>query len=265
MNATTTLPVFFLAHGNPMNALSLNAFSQDWLNLHKGTPKPKAIVVFSAHWHVPGTRVLSVTQPQTIHDFGGFPQELFDQQYPCPGAPELAINIAGTLMQAGFRAQTDNSWGLDHGTWSLLKHLYPLADIPVLQISLDSSNNDLMHHYRIGQALQEYREQGVLFIGSGNIVHNIRKWLMGRPGDPIDWAVDFDKNIATAIAQRDLDTLANYQRLPYASTAVPTVEHYLPLLYIMGLSRKTDTLAFSEFGFTDLSTASSRSVKFYCE
>jgi 4,5-DOPA dioxygenase extradiol len=185
------------------------------------------------------------------------------QQYPSPGAPELAVNIAGTLQQSGFRAQLDNSWGLDHGTWSILKHLYPQADIPVLQISLDNSNHDLMHHYRIGQALQEYREQGVLFIGSGNIVHNIRQWLMAKPGDSIDWAVEFDKHIATAIEKRDLPTLANYRHLPFANIAVPTIEHYLPLLYIMGLSDDNDTLTFSDFGFADLSTACSRSLKFF--
>lgn len=260
---TGNMPIFFLAHGNPMNALEHNHFTRDWLNLHQGTPTPRAIVVFSAHWHVPGTRVLKVENPKTIHDFGGFPHELYMQQYPCPGAPELAVNIASTLMQSGFQAQLDNSWGLDHGTWSILKHVYPNADIPVIQISLDNSKHDLMHHYRIGQALQEYRGQGVLFIGSGNIVHNIRKWFMAQPGDPIDWAVEFDKHIATAIEQRDLPTLAHYQHLPFANIAVPTVEHYLPLLYIMGLSDESDTLAFSDFGFADLSTACSRSLKFF--
>ncbi len=257
------MPAFFLAHGNPMNALENNPFSQDWLNIHKGTTTPTAIVVFSAHWHVPGTRVLHIDNPKTIHDFGGFPHELYMQQYPCTGAPELAVNIAGTLQQSGFRAQLDNTWGLDHGTWSILKHLYPKANIPVLQISLDNSNHDLMHHYRIGQALQEYREQGVLFIGSGNIVHNIHKWFMSKPGDPIDWAVEFDQHIATAIEKRDISTLANYRHLPFANTAVPTVEHYLPLLYIMGLSTESDSLTFSDFGFVDLSTACSRSLKFF--
>lgn len=259
----TTMPAFFLAHGNPMSAIENNHFTRDWINIHDSTPTPSAIVVFSAHWHVPGTRILDVSHPQTIHDFGGFPRELYEQQYPCPGAPELARNMAGTLMQQGLSARTDSQWGLDHGTWCLLKHLYPAADIPVLQISLDSSNHDLLHHYRIGQALQEYRDHGVLFIGSGNIVHNLRRWFSYQPGDDISWAVEFDAAIGEAIRRRDIDTLAHYQRLPHAREAVPTVEHYLPLLYVMGLARDSDQLAFSDFGFSDLSTASSRSVKFY--
>lgn len=258
---TQRQPVFFLAHGSPINALEDNYFVADWHHLHKGTPTPDAIVVFSAHWHVPGTRITGNKKPPTIHDFGGFPPALYQQQYPCPGSPALADNIAGTLMQQGFSASVDNSWGLDHGSWSLLTHLYPEADIPVLQISLDADQHDLMHHYRLGQALREYRDQGVLFIGSGNIVHNIRKWMTAGADDPIDWAVDFDQAIASAIEKRDISTLAHYHTLPYASEAVPTVEHYLPLLYVMGLSDESDSLHFSDFGFADLSTACSRSLR----
>jgi 4,5-DOPA dioxygenase extradiol len=257
----SSMPVFFLAHGSPMNAIENNYFTQDWLALHKGSPIPKAIVVFSAHWHVAGTRVLHCEHPKTIHDFGGFSQVLFDQQYPCPGASDLAVNIAGTLMQAGFRAHLDSNWGLDHGTWSILKHLYPQAQIPVLQISLDNTQHDLLHHYRLAQSLKEYRDQGVLFIGSGNIVHNIRKWMQAKPSDSIAWAVEFDKAIANAIENNDILTLANYHQLPFANDAVPTVEHYLPLLYVMGLRDESDTLTFSDFGFADLSTACSRSLK----
>lgn len=259
---TERMPVFFLAHGSPMNALEDNYFVADWHKLHQGTPRPSAIVVFSAHWHVPGTHITGHQKPPTIHDFGGFPPALYQQQYPCPGSPQLADNIAGTLMQNGLRARVDESWGLDHGSWTLLQHLYPNADIPVLQISLDASEHDLMQHYRIGQALREYRDQGVLFIGSGNIVHNIRKWMTASPSDPIDWAVEFDAAIAGAIEQGDIETLANYQQLPFASEAVPTVEHYLPLLYVMGLADENDRLAFSDFGFHDLSTACSRSLCF---
>lgn len=256
------MPVFFLAHGSPMTAIEDNIFSQDWQRIHAGTPTPSAIVVFSAHWHVPGTRITGNDSPPTIHDFGGFPAELFAQQYPAPGSPQLAGQLAATLAEHGFHAEIDSRWGLDHGCWSLLKHLYPAADIPVLQISLDYSQADLLYHYRIGQALQSWRDQGVLFICSGNIVHNIRKWFGSHPDDPIDWAVDFDKAVATAIEQHDIDTLANYLALPYAKTAVPTVEHYLPLMYVMGLADTQDSLQFSDFGIRNLSTACSRSVRF---
>ncbi|HEY9033212.1 MAG TPA: 4,5-DOPA dioxygenase extradiol [Pseudomonadales bacterium] len=259
---STRMPVFFLAHGSPINALEDNYFVADWHRLHQGTPAPAAIVVFSAHWETAGTRISSNDVPPTIHDFGGFPPALYQQHYPCPGSPQLATTIAGTLMQYGFQAALDNSWGLDHGSWVILKHLYPDADIPVLQISLDRNQPDLLQHYRIGQALREYRDQGVLFIGSGNIVHNIRKWMTARPGDAIDWAVDFDRAIASAIEQHDINTLASYHTLPFAREAVPTVEHYLPLLYVMGLADNQDRLAFSDFGFHDLSTACSRSLRF---
>jgi len=256
------MPVFFLAHGSPMNALEDNYFVADWHKLHQNTPTPSAIVVFSAHWHVAGTRITASQNPPTIHDFGGFPPALFAQQYPCPGSPCLAAELANSLKTQGINAQLDEQWGLDHGTWVILKHLYPATNIPVLQISLDATQHDLHAHHAIGQALKAYREQGVLFIGSGNIVHNIPKWFQSRPGDPIDWAVDFDQAIATAIEQRDIQQLANYQNLAHAQDAVPTVEHYLPLLYVMGLSDKSDTLQFSDFGFKDLSTACSRSLRF---
>lgn len=256
-----TMPVFFLAHGSPMNALEQNYFTNDWLQLHEGCPTPKAIVIFSAHWHVPGTRILSSEQPKTIHDFGGFPPALYQQQYPCPGNPTLAKALKDSLSEAGFEASLDDNWGLDHGSWVILKHIYPEADIPVLQISLDVNRHDLTQHYAMAQALQTYRDQGVLFIGSGNIVHNIGKWMMSSPNDPIDWARDFDAVIADAIAARDIETLCQYSTLPYARDAVPTVEHYLPLIYCMGLTQADEALRFSDFGFEDLSTACSRSAR----
>lgn len=256
------MPVFFLAHGSTMNAIEDNYFVDDWLAIHNGTPQPKNIVVFSAHWETHGTRVTANQQPPTIHDFGGFPPALFAQQYPAKGNPELAAQLVQTLTTHGFNAALDERWGLDHGTWSLLKRLYPNADVPVLQISLDASQSDLQHHYHVAQALKPFREQGVLFIGSGNIVHNIAKWFRSRPSDSIAWAVEFDQAIAKAIVARDIETLVNYQNLPYANEAVPTVEHYLPLIYCMGLADESDTVRFSEFPFHDLSTACSRSVRF---
>lgn len=256
-----TQPVFFLAHGSPMNALENNYFTRDWQQLQQNCPVPAAIVVFSAHWHVPGTRITASPRPETIHDFSGFPPALYQQQYPAPGDPALATAIATHLQQQGFPCTLDTHWGLDHGSWVMLKRLYPAADIPVLQISMDSQQHDLHWHYQLAQTLSPLRDQGILFIGSGNIVHNIRKWMLSAADDPIDWARDFDREVANAIVERDLQTLFNYQTLPYANEAVPTVEHYLPLIYCMGLSNSGDHLQFSDFGFEDLSTACSRSVR----
>ena len=155
------MPTFFLAHGSPMSAIENNYFVEDWHSIHKDTPTPSAIVVISAHWHVPGIRITANEFPKTIHDFGGFPQALFDKQYPAPGSPKLAEALAATLNAQGFKAKTDLSWGLDHGTWALLVHLYPKADIPVLQISMDLQEDDLTYHSGIGEALKALREQGV--------------------------------------------------------------------------------------------------------
>ena len=265
------LPVYFLAHGSPMNALEDNYFTKDWHNITadlKKHPKPKAIVVLSAHWHVAGTFISSNKKPPTIHDFGAFPQSLFDCQYPCDGSPELATTIKKQLQKAGFAANTTDQWGLDHGTWVLLKHLYPKAEIPVLQLSLDNRTNDGQHHYLVAHALKPLREQGVLFIGSGNIVHNITKWMSMRPGDDIAWAVEFDKAICNALNTNDFNAIANYQTLNYAQEAVPTIEHFLPLIYCLGLigdkafQFHNTQIKFSDFGFEDLSTACSRSIAF---
>ncbi len=274
-NAMQTMPVFFLAHGSPMNALDSNHFTQDWHNITaslKKFPKPKAIVCLSAHWHVPGTWVTANTKPPTIHDFGGFPQALFDCQYPCPGNPELADEICQLLnldlIQSHDHAQTTEQWGLDHGTWVILKHLHPDASIPVLQISLDNRTNDCSYHYQLAQKLKPLREQGVLFIGSGNIVHNIPKWMTMKPGEPTDWAVKFDAAIRDAIDQNHFETVRDYLSLDYAAEAVPTIEHFLPLVYCLGLagdenfSWQESQVQHSDFGFEDLSTACSRSIAF---
>jgi len=264
-------PVYFLAHGSPMNALETNYFTQDWLNLSQSAPcpeTPEAIVIFSAHWHVPGTWISSNQKPATIHDFGGFPQALFDCQYPCDGAPELAESLSQVMKAKGFSCGLSEQWGLDHGSWVLLKHLYPEADIPVLQISLDNQQNDLYYHYDLAQCLKSFREKNILFIGSGNVVHNIAKWMQMRPGDATDWAVDFDAAINQAIENNQFDRIANYQQLPFAQEAVPTIEHFLPLIYCLGLSGSRDyqlsakDIITSSFGFHDLSTACSRSYAF---
>lgn len=250
-----TLPSLFLAHGNPMNALAPNVFSNDWQTLLADT-RPEAVLVISAHWCTRGTFITSNARPPTIHDFGGFPQALFDMQYPCPGEPELASAIARSLP---VPVQLSEDWGLDHGAWSVLVHLFPQADIPVLQLSLALDQPE-QYHFGLGQALRPWREQGVLVIGSGNIVHNLRKWLREPEGDPA-WAIEFDTYIANAIARRDWQSIIRYQDGPYARDAVPTVEHYLPLLYAAGAA-DNEPVTMSSFKPTTLELASMRSIRF---
>ena len=265
------LPTYFLAHGSPTNALEENYFTQDWLNLTtelNNHPIPEAIVIFSAHWHTPNTLITANHHPPTIHDFGGFSNALYNCQYPCPGNPELAKAIKTLLNTNHINCELSEAWGLDHGSWVLLKHLYPEANVPVLQISLDNSHNDLHQHYNIAQQLKPLREQGILFIGSGNIVHNISKWMSMRQDSPINWAVEFDKSIHDAISNNLFEHISDYQQLPFASEAVPTVEHFLPLIYCLGLHgdqhHQWDTkgITHSDFGFNNLSTACSRSIAF---
>lgn len=262
MNKSNKMPAIFLAHGAPSNALEQNMFTEDWLTLCQGIAKPKAIILFSAHWHVPGTIIQCQSTQETIHDFAGFSAELFQCQYPAKGSPELAQKISQTLHEHSIHNQCKNDWGLDHGSWAILKHLYPEADVPCLQISMDITEADLAKHFKIGQALQSFREQGVLFIGSGNIVHNIPKWMMIRPTDPIDWTVEFDQAVWQAVKTRDWQSLFNYQTMPYANDAVPTVEHYLPLIYIAGLSYQNDAITSSIFAEQSLASACSRSIRF---
>lgn len=250
------LPSLFLAHGNPMNALAPNAFSHDWQTLLAGA-RPQAILVVSAHWCTRGTFITGNAQPSTIHDFGGFPQALFDMQYPCPGDPRLAADITASLP---VPAAVSNDWGLDHGAWSLLVHLFPKADIPVLQLSL-ALDRPLEYHFQLGQALRPWRERGVLLIGSGNIVHNIRKWMHEPQGDPA-WAIEFDTHIASAIQRRDWTSVIHFDSGPHARDAVPTVEHYLPLLYAAGAAHDDEPVTMSSFKPTTLEFASMRSVRF---
>lgn len=256
------MPAVFLAHGAPSNALEKNMFTEDWLTLCQGILKPSAIVLFSAHWHVPGTIIQSQIKQKTIHDFAVFSPELFQCQYPAQGAPELAQKISEQLTKHNIHNQCKNDWGLDHGSWAILKHLYPDADIPCLQISMDITELDLAKHFAIGRSLQSFRKQGILFIGSGNIVHNIPKWMTIRSNDPIDWAVDFDQSVWQATKARDWKSLFKYHDMPYANDAVPTVEHYLPLIYIAGLSHDNDAIACSQFAEQSLASACSRSIRF---
>ena len=248
------MPALFIAHGTPINALEDNQFTNSWKQLNHSTAKPKAILCVSAHWLTNGSYVTSHKRPPTIHDFGGFPQALFDCQYDCSGSPELANQLTQLLG-----AKCCNQWGLDHGSWSVLKHLYPNADIPVVQLSIDS-NKSPQQHYQFAKRLQALRKEGVLIIGSGNIVHNISKW-MNEPNGPIDWAREFNQFVCAALARNDHQAVIDYQQHRYAKDAVPTLEHFAPLLYIMALQQSDEGIIFSAFAEQNLETCAMTSLK----
>lgn len=235
---TPLMPALFIGHGSPMNAIEENEFSASWKALGKKLPLPKAIVCVSAHWETQGTRVTSNPLPETIHDFGGFPQALFDARYPAPGDPQLAALIAQDLHDEGVK--TDLSWGLDHGTWSVLLPMYPKANIPVLQISLDVRKSPAQH-FALAKKLEWLRTKGVMVIGSGNIVHNLGMIDFRKPNSAYDWATAFNAEIKVAITMRNTELLCNYRKLgTSASNAVPTAEHYLPMLYIAAMAKENE-------------------------
>jgi 4,5-DOPA dioxygenase extradiol len=246
------MPVVFFGHGSPMNTLDRNPYTEAWRKLGAAMPAPKAIVCVSAHWYTEGTAVTAMSRPRTIHDFYGFPQALFDVRYPAPGAPELAERVRALL--APLEVALDESWGLDHGTWSVLKHAYPNADVPVIQLSIDGTQPP-QFHYDAGRRLAALRDEGVLVVGSGNVVHNLR--LMKRDGgEAFDWAVRFNERVRAALASRDHRTLIDFGGLGEdARLSVPTPEHYLPLLYIAALQRDDEVMSFPVDGY-DLGSVS---------
>ncbi len=227
------LPAVFLGHGNPMNALLENAYTRAWRELAARLPRPSAILAVSAHWYGPGVGVTAMTAPRTIHDFGGFPRELYRVQYPAPGDPGLARRVQQLL--APIPVALDESWGLDHGAWAVLCHLYPGADVPVVQLSIDETQPGGFHH-EIGKRLAPLREEGVLLVGSGNIVHNLHAYAWGgHPTDPYDWAVRFEERARGMIAAGQHGPLVDYESLGAdAMLAIPTPDHFLPLLYVLG-------------------------------
>ena len=240
--ASERMPALFIGHGNPMNAIEKNKFSDSWEQMGKDLPHPKAIVCVSAHWETRGTKVTAMEHPKTIHDFGGFPQALFDVEYPAPGDPALALEIGNMVHRAGV--QQDLEWGLDHGAWSVLKPMFPLADIPVIQISLDIHKTP-EQHLEFAKELAALRNRGVLVLGSGNIVHNLGRVDWHNPDGGYDWAIEFNEQVKKTILDRDFKKLANYRALsPSAQLAVPSTEHYLPLLYATALATDKDTLEF---------------------
>ena len=229
------MPAIFFGHGNPMNAIEQNAYTEAWARIGTTIPKPKAIVMVSAHWYLPATLVTAMEKPRTIHDFGGFPRALYEVSYPAPGDPVLARRL-----QSLAGAALDDRWGLDHGTWSVLKHAFPDADVPVVQLAIDATQ-PASTHYALGAHLAPLRDEGVLIIGSGNVVHNLRTIGWGG-GEPYDWAVRFNAYVRDAIAARQYDRLIEYEKAgPDARLAVPTPEHYLPLLYVLGAQRDDET------------------------
>ncbi len=237
---TAKMPVIFVGHGSPMNALEDNEFSSKWAKLGLELPRPLAILCISAHWQTDGTRVTAMPKPKTIHDFSGFPPELNQKHYPADGSPEWAKITREAIHST--RVEPDLNWGLDHGTWSVLCRMYPAADIPVFQLSLNRALSP-QRHYEVGRELAALREKGLLIVGSGNMVHNLG--LMEWTDKPFDWAVEFDAKVKGLIDHRDHEALIDYERLgPGAKLAIPTNEHYLPMLYTLGLQGKDEALTF---------------------
>lgn len=227
------MPAAFLGHGSPTNALERNRYTEAWRQFGEGVPRPRAILVVSAHWYVNATVVTAMAQPSTIHDFYGFPQPLFEVQYPAPGDPALAEEIADVVKPTHVGLDRD-SWGLDHGTWSVLVHAFPNADIPVLQLSIHALK-DFDYHFELGMRLAPLRERGVLIIGSGNIVHNLRVLDFSRPDFAFDWARRFDDAAHAVLTSSPHEVLALRSHADYTLSA-PTPEHFIPLLYVAGLA-----------------------------
>jgi 4,5-DOPA dioxygenase extradiol len=226
------MPVAFLGHGSPMNALEHNRFTEAWQAFGVAVPRPRAILVVSAHWYVRGTAVTAVAQPQTIHDFHGFPRALFEVQYPAPGDPALAEEIAELVKPT--RVELDGGWGIDHGAWSVLVHAFPAADVPVVQLSIDATR-EFDYHVDLGAKLAPLRERGVLILGSGNVVHNLRAIDWSIPDAGFDWAQRFDDSARELLGERPGDAAALREHPDYALSA-PTPEHFIPVLYVAGLA-----------------------------
>jgi len=242
-NLTSRFPVIFIGHGNPMNVIMDNSFTRSLSGLGKSfKEKPNAILVVSAHWLTNGTHVMVSAKPKTIHDFGGFPEELYQIQYPAPGYPELAKELKHFV--SATQLIDDEQWGLDHGAWTVLKHMFPEATIPVFQLSIDASKSPDFH-FKLATELTVIREKGVLIIGSGNIVHNLYKMDFDLEAKPFDWAIDFDEIVKMKLLKREFEDLINYDTLGQAAKlSIPTNDHYLPMLYTLGLSEKKEELKF---------------------
>jgi 4,5-DOPA dioxygenase extradiol len=237
------MPTIFIGHGNPMNAISKNAYTDGWASIGRSIPQPKAVLAISAHWYIPGCAVTVNLAPRTIHDFGGFPKELYGVEYPAPGSPDLARRVKDLL--APVSVNLDESWGIDHGTWSVLTHIFPNADIPVVQLSIDKRQPPIFH-YELGKQLRLLREEGILIIGSGNLVHNLHSYAWGEKGvQAFDWAARFEMQVSKLLLKGDDAPIIAYEGLGRdAMLSVPTPDHYLPLLYVLGLRRENEQIGF---------------------
>ena len=257
---SSRLPTIFFGHGNPLNAIQRNAYTKGWSAIGESIEKPKAVLCVSAHWYIPDTAVTAMPQPRTIHDFGGFPRELYEVQYLAAGSAALAHRVEQLLTP--IPVGMDQGWGLDHGTWSVLSHVFPQADVPVVQLSIDETQPPEFH-YQLGQRLAPLRDEGVLVIGSGNLVHNLHTYAWGRhDAEPFDWAVRFETRARELIMSGDFVSLVDYESLGRdALLSVPTPDHYLPLLYVLGAAQPDDSITFPVEGF-DGGSVSMLSVKF---
>ncbi len=239
------LPILFMGHGSPMNVIEDNEFSKRWKAMGKEITKPSAVLCISAHWLTKGTHITAMNNPQTIHDFGGFPKALFDVNYPAPGNPELAKETAGLIHKT--QVGLNHDWGLDHGTWSVVKNMYPEANIPVLQLSIDY-NQPAQYHYDLAKELAALRKKGVLIIGSGNMVHNLGMIAWDKANEPnygFDWAIEMNEKFKKHISEGDHKSLINYQNYGLAGkNAIPSPDHYYPLLYILGLIEPKEKVSF---------------------
>ena len=244
-NQDFLMPVLFVGHGSPMNGIEDTEFSRRWTAMAKEIPTPKAVLVISAHWFTRGTHITAMDFPETIHDFGGFPKELFAVQYPAPGSPALAKETASLIHTA--KVELSHDWGLDHGTWTIVRHMYPKADIPVLQLSIDYTK-DAKFHYELAKEIYSLRKKGVLIMGSGNLVHNLGMVAWDKLNEPeygYDWAFKINNTFKELISAGSHDRLIDYNKLgKEAQLAIPTPEHYLPLIYTLGLKGKQDDVSF---------------------
>ena len=253
------MPAVFFGHGNPMNALAHNSWTDGWHAIGKSIRRPRAVLSISAHWYLPGTLVNASPAPRTIHDFGGFPRKLYEIKYPAPGDPELASRVQELLTPVSVGL--DKRWGLDHGTWSVLLHVFPESDVPVIQLSIDETQ-PAMFHYETAKKLIGLRDEGVLIVGSGNVVHNLHAYSWGRRQiKAFDWAVRFEKQARELLLAGDHEPLIAYETLGRdAALSIPTPEHYLPLLYVIAQQREGEKVSFPVEGF-DGGSVSMLSVK----
>ena len=248
------MPVLFMGHGSPMNGIEDNQFSRRWRKMAEEIPTPSAVLVISAHWLSNGTKITAMDFPKTIHDFGGFPQALFDVQYPAPGGRQVAEDTASLITST--KVELDHDWGLDHGAWTVIRHMYPEADVPVLQLSIDY-NKGPQYHFELAKELYGLRKKGVLIVGSGNMVHNLRMLAWDKINEPeygYDWALELNEKFKKNILEENYQPLINYTLLgKEAQLAIPTPEHYLPLLYTLGVKGERDDITF----FNDKAVAGS--------